>query len=86
MILHTSRYQQDVGDGVNYAPIFASDYGYEAVLIAFDGPGFGNDDACGHGAGRAGTWHLDVAILSEFVLFPMVTVMVLFYRLDGRGV
>ena len=35
-------FQQDVGDGVNYAPIFASGHGLEASLIAFDGPGLGN--------------------------------------------
>ena len=35
-------FQQDVGDGVNYAPIFASGHGLEASLIAFDGPGIGN--------------------------------------------
>ena len=35
-------FQQDVGDGVNYAPIFASGHGLQASLIAFDGPGIGN--------------------------------------------
>ncbi len=35
-------FQQDIGDGVNYAPIFASGHGLEASLIAFDGPGIGN--------------------------------------------
>ncbi|WP_174301691.1 hypothetical protein [Caulobacter sp. S45] len=34
--------QQDVGDGVDYAPIFASGHGLNASLIAFDGPGVGN--------------------------------------------
>ncbi len=33
---------QDVGDGVDYGPIFASGNGPEASLIAFDGPGIGN--------------------------------------------
>ena len=35
-------FQQDVGDGVNYAPIFASGHGLEAALIAIDGPALGN--------------------------------------------
>ena len=35
-------FQQDVGDGVDYAPIFASRHGVQAALIAFDGPGIGN--------------------------------------------
>ncbi len=35
-------FQQDVGDGVDYAPIFASGHGIQASLIAFDGPGVGN--------------------------------------------
>ncbi len=35
-------FQQDVGDGVDYAPIFASGHGLQASLIAFDGPGIGN--------------------------------------------
>lgn len=35
-------FQQDVGDGVDYAPIFASGHGLQAALIAFDGPGIGN--------------------------------------------
>ena len=35
-------FQQDVGDGVNYAPIFASGHSLEAALIAFGGPGIGN--------------------------------------------
>lgn len=34
--------QQDVGDGVNYGPIFAGGHGLEAALIAFAGPGVGN--------------------------------------------
>ena len=35
-------FQQDIGDGVNYAPIFAHRHGLEAALIAFDRPGVGN--------------------------------------------
>ena len=35
-------FQQQVDDGVNYAPIFAHHAGWQAALIAFDGPGIGN--------------------------------------------
>ena len=35
-------FQQDVGDGVDYPPIFAGGHGLQASLIAFDGPGIGN--------------------------------------------
>lgn len=35
-------FQQNVGDGVRYAPIFAGGHGGQAALIAFAGPGIGN--------------------------------------------
>ena len=35
-------FQQQVDDGVKYAPIFAHHAGWQAALIAFDGPGIGN--------------------------------------------
>ena len=42
LTLSNILFQQDVADGVDYGPIFASGYGHHASLIAFDGPGIGN--------------------------------------------
>jgi hypothetical protein len=42
LTLSNILFQQDISDGVDYAPIFASGHGHEASLIAFDGPAIGN--------------------------------------------
>ncbi len=42
LTLSNILFQQDVGDAVDYPPILAGGHGWEASLIAFDGPGIGN--------------------------------------------